>query len=188
MDFILKIGEYSVSLIIVAIMLVAVIVSMTSVRDTEDYVTRQNESDAYAEKYASLSSFDADSVGKITVQEALTLIMTYAQDSSPVIVRGPDEVVHAYVSSKDGWTYSSNGKPLGKKVDANGNYYNGTFNTCIGEVRDLPTEPVPDYKVLYNYLSANQTREVFYLGNMNPDNTGDLNTFLLVVENAAGGC
>lgn len=179
MDFILRLGEHSLSLIVASVMILATIGVVASIRDTEDYVTRQNESDAYATRYASLSSFDADSVGKITVQEALTVIFSRAQDSSPVIVKGPDGIVHVYVSSKDNWVYSSSNKPVGRKIDANGNYYDGTFNTNIGII-NVKTEPIPDYNTLYNYLSNNQQGNVFYLGNMNPLNTGDLNTFLLV--------
>lgn len=182
MDFVWRIGEFLLVLIGVSLMLFYIADAESNISDTQEYITKQNNSDAYANRYASLSSFDADSVGKISVQEALTLIYTYAQDSTPVIVRGPDNVTHAYVTDTSGWVYSSNGKPLGRKIDANGNYYDGTYNTNIGTV-DIATEPIPEYKDLYQYLSNNQQTNVYYLGNINPDNQGNLKTILLKATN-----
>lgn len=182
MDMIWKIGEFALVLMMSAAMLYYVAIHTESVNDTQEYVTNQNNSDAYAERYASLSSFDADSVGKISVQEALNLVFTYASDATPVIVRGPDGVVHVYVTDTSGWVYSTHGKPLGRKIDASGQYYDGPYNTAIPAF-SLPTEPVPDYQTLYNYLSNNQRTDVFYLCNINPDNKGNLKTILLVATN-----
>ncbi|MFF2798073.1 hypothetical protein [Lysinibacillus xylanilyticus] len=182
MDLIVRIGEFLLIMIGVSAMLFLIAGSVVKINETQEYVTKQNNSDAYANRYASLSSFDADSVGKISVQEALDLIYTYAQDSTPVIVKGPDNVVHVYVTDSGGWRYSSNGKPLGRKIDGKGNYYDGTYNTNIGAI-DVATEQVPDYKDLYNYLSNNQYSDVYYLGNINPDNQGNLKTVLLKATN-----
>lgn len=182
MDIAWKIGEMFLILAGVSLMLYYIAGSEAKINETNEYVTKQNNSDAYANRYASLSSFDADSVGKISVQEALNLIYTYAQDSTPVIVKGPDNVVHVYVTDTSGWVYSSNGKPLGRKIDAKGNYYDGAYNTNIGAI-EVATEPIPEYKVLYNYLSNNQLSDVYYLGNINPDNQGNLKTVLLKATN-----
>lgn len=182
MDIIWRIGEALLVLLMVTLMLYYVANSRESINDTQEFVTKQNYSDAYANRYASLSSFDADSVGKISVQEALNLIYNYADDSTPVIVKGPDGVIHVYVSGQGGWIYSSKGKPLGQKLDANGQYYNGQYDTSLPPLQ-IATEAVPDYKDLYNYLSNNQMSEVHYLANINPDNQGTLKTILLKATN-----
>ena len=184
MDMMWKIGEFALVLIMSAAMIYYVAIGKESVDDTQEYVTNQNYSDAYAERYASLSSFDADAVGKISVQEALNLVFTYASDATPVIVKGPNgpDDIHVYVTDTGGWVYSTHGKPLGYKIDASGNYYQGTYNTGI-RAFEKPTEPVPDYQTLYNYLSNNQRTDVFYLCNINPDNKGNLKTILLVATN-----
>lgn len=183
MDMIWKIGEFTLVMLMVSMMIFYLAKSEESIQDTQEYVTKQNYSDAYAEKYASLSSFDADSVGKISVQEALNLVFTYADDSTPVIVKGPNGSIRIFASDKDGWEYSSHGKPLGRKIDAQGNYYDGTYNTNIGVLDSVMTEPVPDYNTLYAYLSNNQQSDVYYLCNINPDNAGTLETILLVATN-----
>ena len=182
MDIVWKIGELFLILAGVSLMLFYTAESQANRQETQEYVNAQNHSDAYAAKYASLSSFDADTVGKISVQEVLSVIFTHASDSSPVIVRGPDNVVHVYVTDNGGWTYDSYGKPVGRKLDGNGNYYDGTYNTNVG-VLSVKTEPLPDYKTLYNYLSNNQRSDVYYLGNINPENKGDLRTILFVRTN-----
>lgn len=182
MDLIWRIGEFLLVAVMVSLMLYFIVQANTNINNTQEYVTKQNNSDAYANRYASLSSFDADSVGKISVQEALTIIYTYAQDSTPVIVKGPDNVVHVFVTDTSRWIYSSYGKPLGRKLDGQGNYYDGTYNTNIGAI-SVATEPVPEYKDLYNYLSNNQNSNVYYLGNINPDNQGNLKTILLKATN-----
>lgn len=182
MDLVLRIGEYALILIGVSLMLFYVAQANTNVQNTQEYVTKQNNSDAYANRYASLSSFDADSVGKISVQEALELVHTYATDSTPVIVKGPDNVAHVYVTDNSKWIYSSNGKPLGRKLNAKGEYYDGTYNTNIGSL-EVATEPIPEYKDLYNYLSNRQASNVYYLVNINPDNQGNLKTVLLKATN-----
>ena len=184
MDMIWKIGEFALVLMMSAAMLYYVAIHTESVNDTQEYVTNQNNSDAYAERYASLSSFDADSVGKISVQEALNLVFTYASDATPVIVKGPNgpDDIHVYVTDTSGWVYSTHGKPLGSKINAAGEYYE-TPTTIPKDKFPRATEPVPDYQTLYNYLSNNQRTDVFYLCNINPDNKGNLKTILLVATN-----
>ena len=182
MDMMWKIGEFALVLIMSAAMIYYVAIGKESVDDTQEYVTNQNYSDAYAERYASLSSFDADAVGKISVQEALNLVFTYASDATPVIVQGPDGDIHVFVTDTGGWMYSTHGKPLGSKINAAGEYYD-TPTTIPASKFPRATEPVPDYQTLYNYLSNNQRTDVFYLCNINPDNKGNLKTILLVATN-----
>lgn len=178
-----KIGEFALVLLMVSMIIFYTAKSEENILDTQEYVTKQNYSDAYAEKYASLSAFDADSVGKISVQEAVNLIFTYAGDTTPVVVKGPDGKIRVFASDKDGWNFSSNGKPFGQKIDAQGNYYNGSYNTNVGVLNNIKTEPVPAYNDLYNYLSAFQASDVYYYCNINPDNQGTLETILLVATN-----
>lgn len=179
MDLPFQLPMLFLSLIGVSLMLGFTITGFQSIQRTQDFVTAQNHSDAYTNRYASLSSFDADSVGKISTQEALTLVYNYSTDDTPVIVQGPDNVVHVYATGSGGWKYNSHGKPLGKKLDAKGNYYNGEFDTSIPPL-DLTTEAVPEYKELYKYLATSRDgSDVYYLANIDPENKGDLKTILL---------
>lgn len=182
MGLLWTLAEYFLSLVVVASALLALAQGVTSINETQDYITKQNYSDAYRDRYASLSSFDSDVVGKISVQEALDLIYNNAGDTSPVVVKGPDNAVHVFVNSTKPWLFTSGGKPLGAKYDVQGNITYPALNTNIGLVSQN-TEQLPTYTVLYNYISANQTRTVYYLCNINPDNTGTLRTILLIATN-----
>lgn len=163
-------------------MLFYVATASDNMNKTQDYVTAQNYSDAYSDRYASLSSFDVDSVGAISVQEALELIYTHVQDSTPAIVVGPDGELKIFVNDTGGWIYSSGGKPLGMKVDAQGNYYEGQISTNVGAI-EKATEPIPTYQELYNYLSNNQQGDIKYAVNIDPDNSGTLRTILIKAIN-----
>jgi hypothetical protein len=182
MGLLWSLAEYFLQLVVVAAALLALAQGVTSINNTQDYITKQNYSDAYRDRYASLSSFDSGVVGKISVQEALNLAFSHAGDTAPVVVKGPDNAVHVFVSSSTPWLFTSGGKPLGAKYDVQGNLIVPTYNSNIGVVSQL-TEKLPTYAVLYNYLSANQSGTVNYICNIDPDNTGELRTILLVATN-----
>lgn len=182
MSLLWDLGSYFISLIVVAAGLLALAQFLTGINEAQDYSNRQNYSDAYRDRYASLSSFDSEVVGKISIQEALDLIYKHTGDNSPTVVKGPDGAVHVFISTGNSWDFSSAGKPFGAKYDVQGNLIPSVPNTNIG-VLNKSTERLPEYKVLYDYLSANQSGNIYYYCNIDPDNTGELRTILLVATN-----
>lgn len=179
MDIFVKLGLFFMGLTTSALMLFFVYSSLSSIAETKDFVSEQNHSDAYATRYASLSSFDADTVGAITVQETLTLVFNNVTNHTPTIVRGPDGVIHAYVTGKSGWTYNTYNKPLGAKFDINNQETSSP--TRINQSSFL-TETVPAYEDLYRYLSNNYTNSNNYLVNIDPLNDGTLTVIVIVAQ------
>lgn len=183
MDIFVKLGLFFLGLTTTALMLFFTAQSLNSIAETRDYVSEQNHSDAYAIRYASLSSFDADTVGAITVQEALTLIYNNATNHTPIIVRGPNGNLNAWVTGSGGWNYSTYNKPLGAKYGLNNQQISSP--TYIGPL-NINTTTLPKYDDLYRYLSNNYVNSHDYYVNIDPLNNGSL-TVLVLVATLKGG-